>query len=253
MTFTLSSRLFSGFHLGLPRPTYISQTWNMPMTQFSFPALTLMRLLHLLQYLALRIGLSLSILPSANSLPSMGIFLSLCLRQSLHFRPVPVSTVPLPLLILLITLLYCHLLRLYFLPNIWVLSSLQLLPPPQILSSVAPRLLLPSSSLNNFSDILLSPNVFLRTYSSIVQSILLHGMESQTFSPAQVAKIDALHYKALRHIFQIKSPYYHRVLQPSDADCSNEYLQNLSYQILPTVIPNSLRISDLHFYAAPCF
>ena len=60
---------------------------------------------------------------------------------------------------LLIMMLYCHLLCPYFLPNILVLSSLQLLPPPQILSSVAPRLLLPSSSLNHVSDILLSPNV----------------------------------------------------------------------------------------------
>ena len=46
-------------------------------------------------------------------------------------------------------------------------------------------------------------------------------------------------------VLQTKSPYYHRVIQPSDTDCSNEYLQNLSYKILPTVIPNSLRISDL--------
>ena len=92
---------------------------------------------------------------------------------------------------------------------------------------------------------LISPKHKLRTYSTIVQSILLHGMESQTLSPAQVSKVDSLHYKALRQIFHIKSPYYHRVIQPSDASCSNEYLQSLSYQVLPSVIPNSHRISDL--------
>ena len=64
-------------------------------------------------------------------------------------------------------------------------------------------------------------------------------------SPAQVSKVDSLHYKALRQFFHIKSPYYHRVIQPSDASCSNEYLQSLSYQVLPSVIPNSHRISDL--------
>ena len=64
-----------------------------------------------------------------------------------------------------------------------------------------------------------SPRRKLQVYSQIVQSILLHG-ESQVYSPAQITGFDSLHYKALRQIFQIKSPY-HRVLDPSDAPCSN--------------------------------
>ena len=45
---------------------------------------------------------------------------------------------------------------------------------------------------------LISQRQKLQTYAQIVQSVLLHGMEAQTFSPAQVAKIDSLHFKALR-------------------------------------------------------
>ena len=44
--------------------------------------------------------------------------------------------------------------------------------------------------------------------------------------------------------FRIKSPYFHRVLLPADSLCSNEYLLSLSYPVLSTCIPSSLRISD---------
>jgi len=87
-----------------------------------------------------------------------------------------------------------------------------------------------------FRHPLVSPKFKLRVYSQIVQSILLHGSESQIYSPA--------HYKALRQIFQVKSPYYHRVLQPSDSPCSSTYLLSLSYPVLPSCIPSSMRISD---------
>ena len=50
--------------------------------------------------------------------------------------------------------------------------------------------------------------------------------------------------KALTQIFKIKSPYFHRGLLPSDSPCSNEYLLSLSYPVLSTCIPSSLRISD---------
>ena len=53
------------------------------------------------------------------------------------------------------------------------------------------------------------------------------------------------HYKALRHIFHIKSPYFHRVLSPSDSPCSNDFLLSLAYPVLPTCIPFSMKISDL--------
>lgn len=53
-----------------------------------------------------------------------------------------------------------------------------------------------------------------------------------------------LHYKALRQIFQIKSPYFHRVISPTDSPCANELLLSLAYPVLPSCVPSSLRISD---------
>ena len=95
-----------------------------------------------------------------------------------------------------------------------------------------------------FRHPLISQKIKLRVYSQIVQSILLHGSESQVYSPANITKIDSLHYKALRQIFRVKSPYFHRVLSPSDSPCSNDFLLSLSYPILPTCIPSSMRVSD---------
>jgi len=80
-----------------------------------------------------------------------------------------------------------------------------------------------------FRHLLVSPKFKLRVYSQIVQSILLHGSESQIYSPA--------HYKALRQIFQVKSPYYHRVLQPSDSPCSNTYLFPCPTRSFPHAYP----------------
>ena len=45
-------------------------------------------------------------------------------------------------------------------------------------------------------------------------------------------------------MFQIKSPYYHWVLSPTDFPCSNEFLLALAYPVLPSCIPSSMRISD---------
>ena len=44
--------------------------------------------------------------------------------------------------------------------------------------------------------------------------------------------------------FRIKSPYFHRVVSPTDSPCSNEFLLSLSYPVLPSCVPSSLRISD---------
>ena len=68
--------------------------------------------------------------------------------------------------------------------------------------------------------------------------------ESQIYSPAQITKINSFHYKALCQMFQIKSPYYHWVLSPTDFPCSNEFLLALAYPVLPSCIPSSMRISD---------
>jgi hypothetical protein len=95
-----------------------------------------------------------------------------------------------------------------------------------------------------FRHPLISQRFKLWVYTQIVRSIPLHGSESQIYSLAQITKIDSLHYKALRQIFQIKSPYYHRVRSPTDSPCSNEFLLSLAYLVLPSCIPSSMRISD---------
>lgn len=42
------------------------------------------------------------------------------------------------------------------------------------------------------------------------------------------------------------STYFHRVLNPTDAPCSSEYLLQFSYSTLPTLTPPSIKISDCH-------
>ena len=117
--------------------------------------ITLMCRLHLLQYLALRIGLSLN--PSKCQL--LAIHGNLPVSLSRLSRPVLASIVPLPLPIQLVSRHYCHLLSHYVLPNALVLL---LHPYPLLLLisfTVALRLPQPSNSLNLFSDTHLFPNV----------------------------------------------------------------------------------------------
>ena len=71
-------------------------------------------------------------------------------------------------------------------------------------------------------------------YSQIVLAILLYGSESQFYLRSHVTKLSKLHYKVLRQILSIKSSFYHKVVEPSDADCSNdEYLSQLAYESAP--------------------
>ena len=74
-------------------------------------------------------------------------------------------------------------------------------------------------------------------------AIHFYGCESQVYTPAQITRFNALHYKVLRQIFQIKNSFYHRVLQPSDAECSNAFLLQLPYVHAPRLLINSQRIS----------
>ena len=83
----------------------------------------------------------------------------------------------------------------------------------------------------------------LQIYSQIFVAILLYGCESQVYTPAQITRFNALHYKVLRQIFQVKSCFYHRVLQPSDAECSNAFLLQLAYVHAPGLLIPSQRIS----------
>ena len=95
-----------------------------------------------------------------------------------------------------------------------------------------------------FSHPLISTKRKFQIYSQIVLAILLYGSESQVYTPAQISKLNALHFKALRAILRVNSSYYHRVLHPSDAPCSNEHLLSLAYPHAPYVYPPSLAISN---------
>ena len=75
----------------------------------------------------------------------------------------------------------------------------------------------------------LPPSWKLTVYRSVVQSILLYAMESAQLTPPQLTRIDHVHFKAIRRIFGIKSSFYHRVLNPTAEECSNQYLTGLAY------------------------
>ena len=86
----------------------------------------------------------------------------------------------------------------------------------------------------------LPPSWKLTVYRSIVLSILTYAMDSALLSPSQIQKINSVHFKSLRRIFKIKSSFYHRVLEPSTADCSNEYLAGLAYDTKRVPTPSQL-------------
>lgn len=79
-----------------------------------------------------------------------------------------------------------------------------------------------------FRSRVVSESFRLRVYMSVVQSILLYSMESVVPTTSQNRRLDTVHFRVLRQIFNIKSPYYHRVLTFSEEPCSNQYLQNLA-------------------------
>ena len=83
----------------------------------------------------------------------------------------------------------------------------------------------------------------LDVYSQIVLAILLYACDSQVYTPAQIVKFNSLHYRVLRQIFGVKSSYYHRVISPSQEDCSNDYLLSLAFRHAPRLLLPSQRIS----------
>ena len=90
----------------------------------------------------------------------------------------------------------------------------------------------------------LPPSWKLTVYRSVVQAILLYAMDSEFLSPAQLTRLNSVHFKSIRRIFKVKSSYYHRVLDPSDADCSNEYLAGLAYRSKRVISPSQIYSHD---------
>ena len=86
----------------------------------------------------------------------------------------------------------------------------------------------------------LPPSWKLTVYCSIVLSILTYAMDSALLSPSQIQKMNSVDSKSLRRVFKIKSSFYHRVLEPSTADCSNEYLAGLAYDTKRVPTPSQL-------------
>ena len=65
-------------------------------------------------------------------------------------------------------------------------------------------------------------------------------MDSALLSPSQIQNMNTVHLKSLRRAFKIKSSFYHRVLEPSNADFPNEYLAGLAYDIKSIPTPSQL-------------
>ena len=85
----------------------------------------------------------------------------------------------------------------------------------------------------------------LLVHSQIVLAILLYGSESQMYLRSDLTKLNKLHYKVLRQIFNIKNSFYQKVLEPSEADCSNECLSRLAYEYSPKLVsPSQQTISS---------
>ena len=97
----------------------------------------------------------------------------------------------------------------------------------------------------------LPPSWKLTVYRSIIQSILLYAMESSQLTPPQITKLNHVHFKSLRHIFRIRSSFYHRVINPTNEDCSNSYLAS-SRVITPSQVYCQNRLTLLgHLFRHP--
>ena len=79
-------------------------------------------------------------------------------------------------------------------------------------------------------------------HSQIVLAILFYGSESQMYSQTHLKKLNKLHFQVLRRIFNLKSSFYHKVLAPSETECSNEYLAQLAYEYAPRLVSPSQKI-----------
>ena len=86
----------------------------------------------------------------------------------------------------------------------------------------------------------------LLVHAQITLAILLFASESLTYTQSQMQRLNTItiHYKALRKIFSVQSSYYHRVLSPDNAECSNEYLLKLAYEHMPQLQPPSQSIQS---------
>ena len=65
-------------------------------------------------------------------------------------------------------------------------------------------------------------------------------MDSAQLTPPQLTRLDHVHFKSIRRIFGIKSSFYHRVLNPSTEECSNQFLTGLAYNSRRVITPSQI-------------
>ena len=74
-------------------------------------------------------------------------------------------------------------------------------------------------------------------YQQILSSILVYAMESLSLTPAHFRRLDSFFFKVVRSAMGKKSSFYHKVLNPTGAECSNSYLihslWNKEIKVLP--------------------
>ena len=87
---------------------------------------------------------------------------------------------------------------------------------------------------------LLGHKSLLPSWKLTVYRILLYAMESAQPTPPQLTRIDHVHFKSIRRIFGIKSSFFHRVLNPTGEDCSNQYLVGLAYNSRRVITPSQM-------------
>ena len=84
----------------------------------------------------------------------------------------------------------------------------------------------------------------LLVHCQITLAILLYGSESQAYSRDHIVRRNLLHYKTLRQIFHAKNSFFHKVLTPSEEECSNVYLMRLAYEHSPLLRTPSQHIQS---------
>ena len=65
-------------------------------------------------------------------------------------------------------------------------------------------------------------------------------MESAQLTPPQLTRIDHVHFKSIRRIFGINSSFFHRVLNATGEECSNQYLVGLAYNSRRVITPSQM-------------
>ena len=78
-------------------------------------------------------------------------------------------------------------------------------------------------------------------YQQIRSSILVYAMESLSLTPAHFRRLDSFFFKVVRSAMGKKSSFYHKVLNPTGAECSNSSLiSSLWNKDIKVLLPSQL-------------